>query len=99
MGATGCNFVILNLNWSWKLKSKPDVLSADPAKLPVLFHFGIAVCHRLVCMSDPKANQVLRYTALPQARHTESAERMKPACLFTHRFQNRVRAAIPDVRV
>src|SRR5882762_3074235 len=99
MGATGCNFVILNLNWSWKLKSKPDVLSADLAKLPVLFHFGIAVCHGLVCVSDPKANQVLWYTAFPQARHTESAERMKPARLFTDCLQNRMQAAIPDVRV
>src|ERR1700693_5775681 len=95
----GCNFVFLNLNLNRKLKSKPDVLGADFAKLPVLFHLGIAVCHRLICMSDPEANQILWHTALPQARYSESAEGVKPTRLFTYRSQNQVQAAIPDVRV
>src|SRR5882762_3488647 len=87
------------MNLNRKLKSKPNVFGADRAKRRVLFHLGIAVRHRLVCVSDPEANQVLGHTALPQARHTESAEGMKTARLFTYRFQNRMQAAVSDIRV
>jgi hypothetical protein len=49
-------------------------------------------------MSNPKANQVFGNTTLPQESHTESAEGVKPAMLFSYRFQNGMQAAVPDVR-
>ena len=81
LGAPGCNFAFFVWFDNWDLKPKSNIFRAGLAKFQVFLDLGIVVRDALVCVSNPEAKQMFRYSVLSQMRDAVSAKRMEATLL------------------